>query len=83
MYGEGEGEGYEAPQAQEEMSKKTRQDRRQTRRADRSFKKSGILEQGPIEVSRNRSTKVKLAKDFPPTPVGAAKGRDIPLPKSK
>ena len=58
-------------------------DRKQTRRARRSFKKSGILEQGPIEFSRNRSTKVKLAKDFPSIKVGSAKGRDIPLPKSK
>jgi len=58
-------------------------DRKQTRRARRSFKKSGILNQGPVSEYGGKTHKVKLAKDFPPTPLGAAKGRDVPLPKSK
>ena len=58
-------------------------DKKQTRRARRSFKKSGILEQGPVSEYGGKTHKVKLAKDFPSIKVGAAKGRDIPLPKSK
>jgi hypothetical protein len=58
-------------------------DKKQTRRARRSFKKSGILKQGPVAEYNGKTQRVKLVKDNPAIRIGAAKGRDIPLPPSK
>jgi len=68
------------------MAKKkmTRRDRRQTKRADRERAVSGMTRpyaetSGPM----GRSHRVSTSADKVPIKLGAAKGRDIPLPPSK
>ena len=65
------------------MAKKkmTRRDRRQTKRADRERSQAGLRR--PTYESDNTTYKVTISSDIKPIPLGAAKGRDIPLPKSK
>jgi len=65
------------------MSKKkmTRRDRRQTRRAKKERAEAGLHR--PTYESDNTTYKVSISSDIKPIKLGAAKGRDIPLPPSK
>jgi hypothetical protein len=63
------------------MAKKvTRRDRRQTRRANKERAKAGLR---PTYESNDSTYKVTISSDVKPIRLGAAKGRDIPLPPSK
>ena len=59
----------------------TRRDRRQTRRANKARAKAGLRR--PTYESDNTTYKVSISSDIEPIKLGAAKGRDIPLPPSK
>lgn len=60
--------------------KMTLRDRRQTRRAKKERAKAGLR---PTYESNDSTYKVTISSDVKPIRLGAAKGRDIPLPPSK